>query len=501
MDSSLLAALLADLESDGEGNVLLPSPRQIDDLRTTLHELSAQADEFQLSEISDLQLASATDDTSSTPDFYHGNTTTTSSLDSDTSDYSQHSFSSPLGFLQAALPHIPNAFLSSALENADGRDVDMWDVVAGILSAQSIRELEERGLDALDQSDLEHTLRDDEMRWETVEPKKKTSPRSKAGKKRSTRANTVTLGDVRQTQHMRPGRRGSNASHSVTAPDPWTQLSSLSSHLSTLLPPHPPSLFQSYFHSPDHSTPYLALLACLATICKDRSAPSADEYTDTLFILLDILLPEYDALDSEERSRLISDVELSLQATGGHGDESLDLVKLLRDLDSDSSGYLEMGIYHIAPQKPVVKLRVNQSLPLGPPAVQPPPQPRPKPKPPPPPSPKPSAFEWQSVPQRRTSYQGPHPLAPYIPAYTRDVNGNKFKGAGNAFGQGGKGDVGELGEYRRKIGESMRKRNELLRQATRMWQRGNSKTRGGEVAFYFAERVRLRQWFSFRSPD
>ena len=38
--------------------------------------------------------------------------------------------------------------------------------------------------------------------------------------------------------------------------------------------------------------------------------------------------------------------------------------------------------------------------------------------------------------------------------------------------------------------ETMRKRDEALREAARMWQRGNSKSRGGEVAFYFAERVR-----------
>lgn len=39
------------------------------------------------------------------------------------------------------------------------------------------------------------------------------------------------------------------------------------------------------------------------------------------------------------------------------------------------------------------------------------------------------------------------------------------------------------------MGESMRKRDELLLEASKMWQKGNKKTRGGEVAFYFAERV------------
>jgi hypothetical protein len=30
----------------------------------------------------------------------------------------------------------------------------------------------------------------------------------------------------------------------------------------------------------------------------------------------------------------------------------------------------------------------------------------------------------------------------------------------------------------------------MLREASRMWQKGNAKTRGGEVALYFAHRVR-----------
>lgn len=482
MDSSLLAALLADLESDGQGNIAKPSTRQVDDLRTTLRELSAQADETQLSEFSDLQLTSLDDDTTSTPDFYHGGTATTSSLSSGKSESSQHSFSSPLGFLQAALPHVSTTKLRSALESNDGEDTDMWDVVAGILTEESIREMEERGLDGLEGENL---FGEGEVIWETVEPKKKVRE-PKIAKRKGNRGKTISLVDIRQQQHVRP-----NAPRSTPAPDPWTQVSSLSSHLATLLSPHPAALFQSYFHSPDYATPYQALCACLVSICNNYTGEIPEEYTAALFILLDILLPEYDYLDCEERSRLISDTELSLQATRGHGDDALDLVKLLRDLDSDStSGYLEMGVYHFSPAPSTTQPQRTTSLPSGPPSAQPPPQIRPKAKPPPT-STKPSPFQWQSVPQRKASYRGPHPLAHHIPAYARDVNGKKVRGQGNAYGQGGKGDVGELGEYRRKMSESMRRRNELLREATRMWQRGNSKTRGGEVAFYFAERVSL----------
>jgi len=40
------------------------------------------------------------------------------------------------------------------------------------------------------------------------------------------------------------------------------------------------------------------------------------------------------------------------------------------------------------------------------------------------------------------------------------------------------------------MNESMRKRNELLRQAAGAWKSGSAKSRGGEVAAYFAERAR-----------
>ncbi|RDB15749.1 hypothetical protein Hypma_003635 [Hypsizygus marmoreus] len=489
LDSSLLAALLADLESDPEGNASVPSPLQIGDLKVILQELSSQADESQLSEFSDLQLTSPTDDASSTPELYNGNTATSSSLDSDPPDFAQQPFSSPLGFLQAALPHISTAALASALENAGNGEVDMWDVVAGILTAESIREMEERGLDALEEEDFESILRDDENNWETVQTKKKFSSHPKAGKRKAHKAHTISVADVRQQHHVRHISNRSHTNHprSAPAPDPWTQLSSLSSHLSSLLPAHPPSFFQSYFHSPDYATPYLALHACLASVRK-YSSLSSEEHTDTLFILLDVLLPEYENLDPEQHTRLITDVEVALKATGGNGDEALDLIKLLRDLDSDASGYLEMGVYHLAPPSPMVESRPKQNLPSGPPPIPPPPNLRPKPKPPP--HSKPNPFQWQSVPQRQTSHHVPHPLRHHIPAYARDVNGNKVRGAGNTFGQGGKGDVGELSDHKRRMSESMRKRNELLRQATRMWQRGNAKTRGGEVAFYFAERAR-----------
>lgn len=480
----MLAALLADIESDGEGNPIDPSAPQIHELRMTLGALSSQADESQWDEMSDLQL---TEETCSTPDFYYGNTPTTSSLDSDSSGSSKDSFSSPLGFLQAALPHVSVQRLSQALADAEGneRDMDMWDIVATILTDESVREMEERGFAGLEDIEMGSMPPDDEIMWETVEKKKKPE-QAKATKGKSSRSTKFTLVDVRQQQHRRPSKKGS-AVHLL--PDLWTQVSSLSAHLESLLPPHPSSFFQSYFHSPEYTTPYDALSAALTAISISQTPSTSDIHTSILFNLLDVLLPEYEDVDSLQRSRLISDTELSVKVTNGRGDDALDLVKLLRDLDSDSSSYLEMGIYHLPAPSPTKDFVIKRSLPAGPPIPQPPPPSTSRLRPPSPIAKKPSRFQWQDVPQRKIVDRAPHPLSPHIPAYSRDVNGIKVRGGGNGLGKGGKGDVGELAESRRRMTESMKKRNELLREASRMWQRGNARTRGGEVAFYFAEKV------------
>lgn len=490
MDSSLLAALLGEIEAENDE----PTSDQIQDLRAILGELAAQADESQLfDDSSDVRLASATDETSSTPDFYRGDTATTSSGD-DSSGSSQYPFNSPLGFLQAALPHVSTAKLMSALvdgSNDDG-EIDMENVVSAILTNEFVRELEERGLESFNEDELD-VMDNDELAWKTVESKRSSRDIVKAGKRKTQRGKKIAISDVRQQHHARPA----SSRNSSELPDPWTQLSSMSTHLATLLPPHDSNFFQSYFHSPTYNTPYQALCSALESICSSQD--SSDEHTQVLFGLLDILLPRYDSLAVDERSRLISDTQLAVIATNGRGDDAMALTELLRDLDSDSSsGQLEMGVYHLpppspSPASPAAEAWHKSRLPTGPPSIQPPPVLRAKFKPPtPPPSRKPNPFQWQDVPQRQKANGSPHPLAHRIPAYAKDVNGIKtgIKGSGNGIGKGGKGDVGELSHYRRKIDASLKKRNQLLREASKMWQRGNSKTRGGEVAYYFAEKVK-----------
>ncbi|KAJ7132362.1 hypothetical protein C8R44DRAFT_829553 [Mycena epipterygia] len=456
-----------------------------------LIELAASADESQ-----GLDEFSYSDETSSeSPDFC---TTTTTTSVSDLSGGSggsgpslRSSLNSPLSFLQAALPHIPVERLAVALSEFDAGDdeLDMWEIISVILSEETEKEMRERDLDEDDMKEMAA-----EATWETVEPKKV----ARKTKKRATRGNKITLSDVRQQQHARAGP----STLRPRADDPWAQLASLSTHVAQFLPPHPASFFQSFFHSPAHArTPYDALCAALAAICA-ASPPDADAHTETLFNLLDMLLPSYADLDADGRARLVADVELALSAAQGRGEDAFELVKVLRDLDSDAAdGHFELGIYHTPLNSPTLSPTGGEPSPQFPAAsprlpTGPAPTPPPRLKPPLAPATggsgaKPSAFQWQAVPPRRKPpANAPHPLAMHIPAYATDVNGMRVRGNGSSSGAGSaKGDAG-VGAYRRRVGASLRKRDELLREAARMWQRGNKKTRGGEVAYYFAERAR-----------
>lgn len=508
LDSSLIAAIIADYD------ISTSSTDELQALREVLSQLADQAekelvDEDILSEqFSNVHMSSysITDDTTSSHDVFspHISPQSSHTAASSTSDASsQHSFSSPLGFLQAAFPHVPTAKLRSALSNADDADsVDMESVVEGLLSSEFVRELEERGLDGLEDAGVE------EEAWMIADgpgKRKKVNPSPmKVAKKGKKRGPTFTFGDVRQKQL----ERSSPSSPRTAAPDPWTQLSSVASYLSTLLPTHSASYFSSAFHSPEYSSPAKALRAVLHNVISTPSSSSTPDseddlrsaHTAMLFTMFDVLRasPEYLGLNAEERDQMMEDGELALQATHGQPDRAIDIVWLLRDLERDStSGEFSWGVYHYPapvrpPPVPNVGTTARNKLPTGPPPVAPPPRGRgvtPGQSGKRDSTPSPSQNAWKTIPQRQPA--GPHPLAASIPAYRK-----KVRGAGNGLGKGGKGDVGELSarsDHSGRIHELAARRREMLRQAGRAWQKGSAKTRGGEVAFYYAERARELQ--------
>ncbi|KAI1793497.1 hypothetical protein LXA43DRAFT_1001009 [Ganoderma leucocontextum] len=503
LDTSLIAAIVADYVSGNDTK----RQDELHQLREVLSNLASEAekelfdsDERSLSDFSQLQASSTSlaDDTSSSFDYsttdISGYTSTSSR-----SDASSQPFSHPLGFLRAAFPQVSISKLKKILASHGGRidDLDMEALVEEVLTAEYVRELEERGLDESDSKVMGY-----EGPWELVERKTKGVPKQKRHFKKGT---TFTLVDVRQQQHARP--TPSSSSPHTGVPDPWTQLASVASHLAMLIPSQPVSYFQSIFHSPNYSSPGQALRAALVQISRQVSKHSNDELTEEesplLFSMFEILTTShmYSDLNVEQRDQLLEDALFALRATGGDPNTALDIVQILVELDADlTSKEYTWGVYHQkAPQ-----LKVTTKLPSGPPNIPPPPDiPRRSQT-----LPSPSSLEkarpppngWKTIPAK-PSPDGPHPLAGVIRAYTIQSPtkpARKVRGAGNGNGKGGKGDVGEL-QMSSKVAAAKREwelqeqRRAALREAGKAWQTGHSKNHGGEIAFYFAERARELQ--------
>jgi hypothetical protein len=335
LDSSLIAAFLSEFHTE------LPTRRQLRGLRQTLTKLAVAAkennDELSISEalsgshIDGSSLSDSTLDSSGT--LLSPNTDSTSPLASPRPTSSRaNSFSSPLGFLQTAFPGVPSGRLESVIadvtcEDGWAEDVDIERAVHLLLTQEYIRALEEGGLDALE-DDLTPMHSQD---WLTVKAK---------GKMKKAKMKTYTVNDVRQQQHISE-RAPRQALHRDMPPrsfdvDIWTAVSSVSSQLSSLLPPHPESFFKSFFHSPESKSPAAALRRALTAITNAEEKDANPLDMSVLLSLQDILrsTPEYNEQCPEERERILSDARLCLRAVQSRHGDALDLVWLLHSLDS-----------------------------------------------------------------------------------------------------------------------------------------------------------------------
>jgi hypothetical protein len=444
--------------------------------------------------------------------------TQTASMSS--ADDSNASFSSPLGFLQAAFPNLDNHTLSKALneirkngssttddESSDNTSMfDMERAVSALLSTEFIRELAERGLD---KHDIQDVTSDDETPWVLVSSEK--TRRSIApSKQRKAKARTFAIADVRQQHNLR------EAGSARPAPDPWIQISSLAQRLNELLPDKPATFFMPFFHSPKYPTPADAVRAALATMAGSPNgledavpAEAVSMFTESLFVMFEVLADGegYDSLDPEQQSRVMADAQLSLAASSGAPDAALEVVDLLRELDADNEAASVMGMYHsaapaIARAASPARARASTSSSVAPTrftTISAPVSPVMKQRA--------AATGWQHIPEKRGPTVNPH--SAFIPAYAYGSTAARknVKGRGNTNGKGGKGDVGELRppraearaeqkaveRARKRVQELQDRRNRALHEASRMWRRGNAKSRGGEVAMYFAEQARQLQ--------
>ncbi|KAL1742121.1 hypothetical protein HDZ31DRAFT_43920, partial [Schizophyllum fasciatum] len=509
LEEQIVLALLHDLQRDDRGQIITPSPAQLDELRTNLRILSCGADDLQLSDdMARLQIPDE-DSCTSTPDMTSSNADTTSSGTSwESVSSSREQNSSPLEFLRAALPGVSAERLAVMLANAEDDDIDanMWDILERFLTQEHIRELEERGLDGLSDGEAQ-----DDRSWHTVGNQRPSATASSAiqrvptiqkPKKGVKSSIKITFGDVRQQNGHRSHAQPSSSvpSSPASSSDIWTKINSISSYLSTLLPERPASFFLSHFHSPGHPTPYQALRAALERIADDNTA-SDDQEDVALVEILEVLRSDRTRTIDEE-SRLVDDARLVLTASGGKADCALDLLYMLQDFAADDA--MELGPYHSPLPSPLpsrvprysdAAAAVTRSAPTtparaafpsGPPPVPPPPA-RWKAAPVARAHNKPSPYQWHRVGGSKTKHKPAYPQPVHVPTYARDVNGTKIRGAGNALGKGGKGDVGEL-DYQARQEESMRQRSEMLKNASMVWK---DRSRGGaETALYYVERAR-----------
>lgn len=455
------------MEFDIDGNPVTPTSDRIELLCATLKELSMQADKCSRIEYLDSTLREQTISSWTTPssfgmDASHNGTSASSSSSSSVP------FSSPLGFLQMVLPDVPSAELRKALDNYDGED--LWDIIAVIVAEEAIRETEERGLEGSGE---------DGIGWEVVQRKRK----EKSSKKKAPiKPKKLVLADMRQQHHeqyqeQRPSRRRNRSISGVSSStvDPWTWISSLSSRLASLLPTCSPTTFSSFLHSPHYLTSYDAVRACLTSLCKSHDL--SDRQTELLINLLDIIMPDDDDLDIHMRSQIISDVELAVCVTEGQEDNALDLAYLLCDLDGP-----DMGLNNFRPQLSPSTTHFSQGSPPSlsttvtslrhPPGSPDIPPPRGKVRVTPKrPSLKTNAHQWKTVPSRTT--KATHNT------YSRADSNNL-----SAFEQDNIKTNSTL-----RMRHAMAKSRQALMDASIMYQKRSNKNGGGEVAFYYAERV------------
>jgi hypothetical protein len=384
------------------------------------------------------------------------------------------SFSSLLGFLQAAFPEIPPARLERVITDGsyDGGCADGVDVERTIELLLTQEYLGDLGEDAgtfgvFEESDLPPVSKGGQVV-------------NANGKKRRKKAKTIALYDIRQQWHSDEGaskpRHGSRfiSPSKSSDVDIWTSVSSLSAQLATLLHPHSESFFKSFFHSPESKTPATAVRRALTAITsyRDDDVPPPD--MTVLLNLQDILRtsPEYNELSEEERARLSLDTHLCLQAVGPRTDNALDLVWLLRSLDADDPAGWKIAPYHQEPlpyeDNRILEVSKNEPFPTS------------------------ASHVWPRLPSQ--PQDGWNVVSSRKRAKTAKRHGVSILASSDAQGtsthQNGfvrDMDPARLKERRDDLEARFR---EASMSAARAWKKGNSKNMGKQAALYHVEEVR-----------
>ena len=311
---------------------------------------------------------------------------------------SPSSLESPLAFLRQAFPDISVESLRDALgKTGQTKLPDMQRLVEDLLSQE--------WLVAFEQENVEPQGRVEEE-WQEVTKKKFIK-----GKK-AARAKAIPLIDIRQRQHQPLPGASTSPTTTQRDTDPWSELVSLASYLSDLLPPHSASEFLSAFHSPQHATPYDALASFLSSMKPGKREETAVD--NDLITLMTLCVG--DDQDEEGFDAILA--RKCVLATEGRIEDAFDLFKLMQSLEFSGP------IVHLP--TPTLSTRRNDPLTTKPPASPT----RVKSKSSIPTkrtaarqstqrvsSAQPAPNSWTYVEKRKPTALQPHPHVAYIPSY------------------------------------------------------------------------------------
>ena len=293
-----MAALLADTDAG--------SKEQLEILKEQLAALAAQAI---------IDDCPPKDKTPSLSDGMHGSGSShmASSHSAGTSTTTDPpSLESPLTFLRQAFPDVSFESLQDALLRTGYTEpLNMQRIVEDLLSQELLAVFKGENLES------PVTV---EKEWPGVAKKQ-----SMKGKK-AVKARPVPLIDIRQRQHQSSPRASASPTTAQGDTDPWSHLASLAAYLSNLLPPHTENEFLSAFHSPQHATPYDALMSFLSSIKPGKREEVAVD--NDLITLMTLCVGD----DQEDSFDAILGRKCVL-ATEGRIEDALDLFKLVQDME------------------------------------------------------------------------------------------------------------------------------------------------------------------------
>ncbi|KAK8858656.1 hypothetical protein IAR55_002885 [Kwoniella newhampshirensis] len=268
-------------------------------------------------------------------------------------------FDTELELLKSLFPAVPDDTIRTALSS----EISLQAAIDHLLSLELIRDVEEHGYWPGEETALANG-----EAWDIAKPKKKSPPlpsaprledslllspsplsrSSSVGSKSSRKARkketrTIPLVDTLQRKATpvlsRPSSRSASverspsrglATKSVThgpSPNAWHTVSSLSSYLSELLPPHPANHFLSYLHAPAYHSAYTAIRASLVAL------PAKSKSNDTEAISRGVLEDVYGfTLEGGNRRDAEKDLEICVNVAGEDVATVMDLMDLLAEI-------------------------------------------------------------------------------------------------------------------------------------------------------------------------